>query len=157
MSVASVESIPDRFNALYDYEVLHMPKTQIAKRYGVCTSTVDSWVQRRNYFLNRVKDIVKIVDSGKFNYFFPGDKMETEKESEKELQRKIKYLEHKVQYLEALAEICDIDIANVTKKTLQSYQTCCRTNLRKSDFILLNSKCKQKKLLFLPESEGKNR
>lgn len=31
MSVASVESIPDRFNALYDYEVLHMPKTQIAK------------------------------------------------------------------------------------------------------------------------------
>ena len=93
MSVASVESIPDRFNALYDYEVLHMPKTQIAKRYGVCTSTVDGWVQRRNYFLNRVKDIVKIVDSGKFNYFFPGDKMETEKESEKELQRKIKYLE----------------------------------------------------------------
>ena len=116
MSVASVESIPDRFNALYDYEVLHMPKTQIAKRYGVCTSTVDGWVQRRNYFLNRVKDIIKIVDSGKFNYFFPGDKMETEKESEKELQRKIKYLEHKVQYLEALAEICDIDIANVTKK-----------------------------------------
>lgn len=91
MSVASVESIPDRFNALYDYEVLHMPKTQIAKRYGVCTSTVDGWVQRRNYFLNRVKDIIKIVDSGKFNYFFPGDKMETEKESEKELQRKIKY------------------------------------------------------------------
>ena len=42
--------------------------------------------------------------------------METEKESEKELQRKIKYLEHKVQYLEALAEICDIDIATVTKK-----------------------------------------
>ena len=157
MSVASVESIPDRFNALYDYEVLHMPKTQIAKRYGVCTSTVDGWVQRRNYFLNRVKDIVKIVDSGKFNYFFPGDKMETEKESEKELQRKIKYLQHKVQYLEALAEICDIDIANITKKTLQSYQTCCQTNRRKSDFILLNSKCKQKKLLFLPESEGKNR
>lgn len=83
--------------------------------------------------------------------------METEKESEKELQRKIKYLEHKVQYLEALAEICDIVIANVTKKTLQSYQTCCRTNRRKSDFILLNSKWKQKKLLFLPESEGKNR
>lgn len=91
MSVASVESIPDRFNALYDYEVLHMPKTQIAKRYGVCTSTVDGWVQRRNYFLNRVKDIIKIVDSGKFNYFFSGNKMETEKESEKELQRKIKY------------------------------------------------------------------
>lgn len=35
MSVASVVSIPDRFNALYDYEVLHMPKTQIAKRYEV--------------------------------------------------------------------------------------------------------------------------
>ena len=32
MSVASVESIPDRFNALYDYEVLHMPKTQISKK-----------------------------------------------------------------------------------------------------------------------------
>ncbi|MCR4735941.1 MAG: transposase family protein [Treponema sp.] len=114
MSLASVESISDRFNALYDYEVLHMPKTQIAKRYGVCTSTVDGWVERRNFFLKRVKDIVTIVDSGKFNYFFPGDEME--KESEKELQRKIKYLEHKVQYLKALAEVCDIDIANVTKK-----------------------------------------
>lgn len=83
MSVASVESIPDRFNALYDYEVLHMPKTQIAKRYGVCTSTVDGWVQRRNYFLNRVKDIVKIVDSGKFNYFF----LETKWKQKKNLKR----------------------------------------------------------------------
>ena len=120
MSVASVESIPDRFNALYDYEVLHIPKVTIAKKYGVCATTVDGWVERRNYFLNRIKDIVTIVDSGKFNYFFPGDEMETEKDSEKEtekdLQRKIKFLEHKVHYLEALAEVCDIDIENVTKK-----------------------------------------
>lgn len=116
MSVASVESIPNRFNALYDYEVLHMPISHIAKKYGVCDSTVKDWISRRNYFLKRVRDIVTIVDSGKFNYFFPGDEMETEKESEKELQRKIKYLEHKVQYLEALAEVCDIDIENVTKK-----------------------------------------
>jgi len=116
MSVASVESIPNRFNALYDYEVLHMPITHIAKKYNVCDTTVKDWIVRRNYFLKRVKDIVTIVDSGKFNYFFPGDEMETEKESEKDLQRKIKYLEHKVQYLEALAEVCDIDIENVTKK-----------------------------------------
>lgn len=116
MSVASVESIPNRFNALYDYEVLHMPISHISKKYGVCDTTVKDWIIRRDYFLKRVKDIVTIVDSGKFNYFFPGDKMETEKESEKDLQRKIKYLEHKVQYLEALAEVCDIDIANVTKK-----------------------------------------
>ena len=116
MSVASVESIPNRFNALYDYEVLHMPISHISKKYGVCDTTVKDWIIRRDYFLKRVKDIVTIVDSGKFNYFFPGDDMETEKESEKDLQRKIKYLEHKVQYLEALAEVCDIDIANVTKK-----------------------------------------
>ena len=116
MSVASVESIPDRFNALYDYEVLHMPKAQIAKKYRVCTSTVDGWVSRRDYFLKRIKDIVTIVDSGKFNYFLQGDEMDSDKESEKDLQRKIKYLEHKVQYLEALAEVCDIDFENVTKK-----------------------------------------
>lgn len=116
MSVASVESIPNRFNALYDYEVLNMPITHISKKYGVCDTTVKGWIERRDYFLKRVRDIVTIVDSGKFNYFFPGDDMETKKESEKELQRKIKYLEHKVQYLEALAEVCDIDIKNITKK-----------------------------------------
>ena len=34
MSVASVESIPDRFNALYDYEVLHKPKIKLQKDTG---------------------------------------------------------------------------------------------------------------------------
>lgn len=114
--VVPVESIPDRFNALYDYEVLHMTAGKIKWKYKVSESTVMVWIRGKDLFLKRIKAIVKIVDSGKFKYFFPEDEMENGKLSEKEMQRKIKYLEHKVHYLEALAEVCDIDIENVTKK-----------------------------------------
>lgn len=74
-----VESIEDRFNALYDYEVLHMTAGKIKWKYKVSELTVIAWIHGKDIFLKRIKAIVKIVDSGKFKYFFPEDEMENGK------------------------------------------------------------------------------
>ena len=111
-----------RINAIIDYEVRKVSKSEIARKYGVGESTVRGWMHTRDYFVNKCLEIAKIASEGKLNYFLGEEAMEEKEENPKELIKQIKYLKQKVAYYEALAEECGLKINEVSKKndTMQS-------------------------------------
>ena len=111
-----------RINAIIDYEVRKVSKSEIARKYGVGESTVRGWMHTRDYFVNKCLEIAKIASEGKLNYFLGEEAMEEKEENPKELVKQIKYLKQKVAYYEALAEECGLKINEVSKKndTMQS-------------------------------------
>ena len=114
-----------RINAIIDYEVRKVSKSEIARKYGVGESTVRGWMHTRDYFVNKCLEIAKIASEGKLNYFLGEEAMEEKEENPKELVKQIKYLKQKVAYYEALAEECGLKINEVSKKndTKQSDKT----------------------------------
>ena len=105
-----------RINAIIDYEVRKVSKSEIARKYGVGESTVRGWMHTRDYFVNKCLEIAKIASEGKLNYFLGEEAMEEKEENPKELVKQIKYLKHKVAYYEALAEECGLKINEISKK-----------------------------------------
>ena len=105
-----------RINAIIDYEVRKVSKSEIARKYGVGESTVRGWMHTRDYFVNKCLEIAKIASEGKLNYFLGEEAMEEKEENPKELVKQTKYLEQKVAYYEALAEECGLKINEVSKK-----------------------------------------
>ena len=105
-----------RINAIIDYEVRKVSKSEIARKYGVGESTVRGWMHTRDYFVNKCLEIAKIASEGKLNYFLGEEAMEEKEENPKELVKQIKYLKQKVAYFEALAEECGLKINEVSKK-----------------------------------------
>lgn len=105
-----------RINAIIDYEVRKVSKSEIARKYGVGESTVRGWMHTRDYFVNKCLEIAKIASEGKLNYFLGEEAMEEKEENPKELVKQIKYLKQKVAYYEALAEECGLKINEVSKK-----------------------------------------
>lgn len=105
-----------RNNAIIDYEVRKVSKSEIARKYGVGESTVRGWMHTRDYFVNKCLEIAKIASEGKLNYFLGEEAMEEKEENPKELVKQIKYLKQKVAYYEALAEECGLKINEVSKK-----------------------------------------
>ena len=105
-----------RINAIIDYEVRKVSKSEIARKYGVGESTVRGWMHTRDYFVNKCLEIAKIASEGKLNYFLGEEAMEEKGENPKELVKQIKYLKQKVAYYEALAEECGLKINEVSKK-----------------------------------------
>ena len=105
-----------RINAIIDYEVRKVSKSEIARKYGVGESTVRGWMHTRDYFVNKCLEIAKIASEGKLNYFLGEEAMEEKEENPKELVKQIKYLKQKVAYYEALAEECGHKINEVSKK-----------------------------------------
>lgn len=105
-----------RINAIIDYEVRKVSKSEIARKYGVGESTVRGWMHTRDYFVNKCLEIAKIASEGKLNYFLGEEAMEEKEENPKELIKQIKYLKQKVAYYEALAEECGLKINEVSKK-----------------------------------------
>lgn len=120
------ESVPveARINAIIDYEVRKVSKSEIARKYGVGESTVRGWMHTRDYFVNKCLEIAKIASEGKLNYFLGEEAMEEKEENPKELVKQIKCLKQKVAYYEVLAEECGLKINEVSKKndTKQSYK-----------------------------------
>ncbi|MEE1059764.1 MAG: hypothetical protein U0K92_10375 [Treponema sp.] len=104
-----------RNNAIIDYEVRKVSKSEIARKYGVGGSTVRGWMYTRDYFVNKCLEIAKIASEGKLNYFLGEEAMEEKEENPKELVNQIKYLKQKVAYYEALAEECGLKINVVSK------------------------------------------
>ena len=105
-----------RINAIIDYEVRKVSKSEIARKYGVGESTVRGWMHTRDYFVNKCLEIAKIASEGKLNYFLGEEAMEEKEENPKELVKQIKYLKQKVAYYEAHAEECGLKINEVSKK-----------------------------------------
>ena len=105
-----------RINAIIDYEVRKVSKSEIARKYGVGESTVRGWMHTRDYFVNKCLEIAKIASEGKLNYFLGEEAMEEKEENPKELVKQIKYLKQKVAYYEALAEECGLKINEISKK-----------------------------------------
>lgn len=105
-----------RINAIIDYEVRKVSKSEIARKYGVGESTVRGWMHTRDYFVNKCLEIAKIASEVKLNYFLGEEAMEEKEENPKELVKQIKYLKQKVAYYEALAEECGLKINEVSKK-----------------------------------------
>lgn len=112
-----------RNNAIIDYEVRKVSKSEIARKYGVGGSTVRGWMHTRDYFVNKCLEIAKIASEGKLNYFLGEEAMEEKEENPKELVKQIKYLKQKVAYYEALAEECGLKI-NVVSKKNDTKQSC---------------------------------
>ena len=108
--------VETRINAILDYEVKKLSKKAIARKYGVCESTVRDWMHTRDYFVNKCLEIAKINEEGKLNYFLGEVTMEKAEENPVELAKQVKYLKQKVAYYEALAEECGIKIDKVSKK-----------------------------------------
>ena len=50
-----------RINAIIDYEVRKVSKSEIARKYGVGESTVRGWMHTRDYFVNKCLEIAKIA------------------------------------------------------------------------------------------------
>ena len=108
--------VETRINAIVDYEVKKLSKKAIARKYGVCESTVRDWMHTRDYFVNKCLEIVKINEEGKLNYFLDEVTMEKTEENPKDLAKQVKYLKQKLAYYEALAEECGIKVDKVSKK-----------------------------------------
>ena len=108
--------VETRINAILDYEVKKLSKKAIARKYGVCESTVRDWMHTRDYFVNKCLEIVKINEEGKLNYFLDEVTMEKTEENPKDLAKQVKYLKQKLAYYEALAEECGIKVDKVSKK-----------------------------------------
>lgn len=108
--------VETRINAILDYEVRKLGKSEIARKYGVGKSTVRGWMHTRDYFVNKCLEIAKIVSEGKLNYFLDEEAMEQEEENPKDLAKQVEFLKQKVAYYEALAEECGLKINEVSKK-----------------------------------------
>ena len=108
--------VETRINAIVDYEVKKLSKKAIARKYGVCESTVRDWMHTRDYFVNKCLEIVKINEEGKLNYFLDEVTMEKAEENPVDLAKQVKYLKQKLAYYEALAEECGIKVDKVSKK-----------------------------------------
>ena len=108
--------IETRINAIIDYEVRKMGKSEIARKYGVGESTVRSWMHTRDYFVNKCLEVARIASEGKLNYFLGEETMEPTEENPKNLAKQVKYLKQKVAYYEALAEECGLEMDKVSKK-----------------------------------------
>ena len=108
--------VETRINAIVDYEVKKLSKKAIARKYGVCESTVRDWMHTRDYFVNKCLEIAKINEEGKLNYFLGEVTMEKAEENPVELSKQVKYLKQKLAYYEALAEECGIKVDKVSKK-----------------------------------------
>lgn len=108
--------VETRINAILDYEVKKLSKKAIARKYGVCESTVRGWMHTRDYFVNKCLEIAKINEEGKLNYFLGEVTMEKAEENPKDLAKQVKYLKQKLAYYEALAEECGIKVDKVSKK-----------------------------------------
>ena len=108
--------VETRINAIVDYEVKKLSKKAIARKYGVCESTVRDWMHTRDYFVNKCLEIAKINEEGKLNYFLGEVTMEKAEENPIELAKQVKYLKQKLAYYEALAEECGIKVDKVSKK-----------------------------------------
>ena len=115
-------AVEARIDAILDYEVRKMNKSEIGRKYGVGEATVRGWMKNRDYFVNKCLEIAKIATEGKLNYFLGEEAMKKteenhkDKENPKELAKKVKYLEQKLAYYEALAEVCGVDFDNASKK-----------------------------------------
>ena len=108
--------VETRINAIVDYEVKKLSKKAIARKYGVCESTVRDWMHTRDYFVKKCLEIAKINEEGKLNYFLDEVTMEKAEENPKDLAKQVKYLKQKLAYYEALAEECGIKVDKVSKK-----------------------------------------
>ena len=108
--------VETRINAILDYEVKKLSKKAIARKYGVCESTVRDWMHTRDYFVKKCLEIAKINEEGKLNYFLGEVTMEKAEENPVELSKQVKYLKQKLAYYEALAEECGIKVDKVSKK-----------------------------------------
>ena len=108
--------VETRINAILDYEVKKLSKKAIARKYGVCESTVRDWMHTRDYFVKKCLEIAKINEEGKLNYFLGEVTMEKAEENPIELAKQVKYLKQKLAYYEALAEECGIKVDKVSKK-----------------------------------------
>ena len=108
--------VETRINAILDYEVKKLNKKAIARKYGVCESTVRDWMHTRDYFVKKCLEIAKINEEGKLNYFLGEVTMEKAEENPVELSKQVKYLKQKLAYYEALAEECGIKVDKVSKK-----------------------------------------
>ena len=108
--------VETRINAIVDYEVKKLSKKAIARKYGVCESTVRDWMHTRDYFVKKCLEIAKINEEGKLNYFLGEVTMEKAEENPVELSKQVKYLKQKLAYYEALAEECGIKVDKVSKK-----------------------------------------
>ena len=108
--------VETRINAIVDYEVKKLNKKAIARKYGVCESTVRDWMHTRDYFVKKCLEIAKINEEGKLNYFLGEVTMEKAEENPVELSKQVKYLKQKLAYYEALAEECGIKVDKVSKK-----------------------------------------
>ena len=108
--------VETRINAILDYEVKKLSKKAIARKYGVCESTVRGWMHTRDYFVKKCLEIAKINEEGKLNYFLGEVTMEKAEENPVELSKQVKYLKQKLAYYEALAEECGIKVDKVSKK-----------------------------------------
>lgn len=108
--------VETRINAIVDYEVKKLSKKAIARKYGVCESTVRDWMHTRDYFVKKCLEIAKINEEGKLNYFLDEVTMEKAEENPVELSKQVKYLKQKLAYYEALAEECGIKVDKVSKK-----------------------------------------
>ena len=108
--------VETRINAIVDYEVKKLSKKAIARKYGVCESTVRDWMHTRDYFVKKCLEIAKINEEGKLNYFLGEVTMEKAEENPVELAKQVKYLKQKLAYYEALAEECGIKVDKVSKK-----------------------------------------
>ena len=71
-----------RINAIIDYEVRKVSKSEIARKYGVGESTVRGWMHTRDYFVNKCLEIAKIASEGKLNYFLGEEAMEEKEEQQ---------------------------------------------------------------------------
>lgn len=109
-------TVETRINAIVDYEVKKLSKKAIARKYGVCESTVRDWMHTRDYFVKKCLEIAKINEEGKLNYFLGEVTMEKAEENPVELSKQVKYLKQKLAYYEALAEECGIKVDKVSKK-----------------------------------------
>lgn len=108
--------VETRINAILDYEVRKLGKSEIARKYGVGKSTVRGWMHTRDYFVNKCLEIAKIASEGKLNCFLDEEAMEQEEENPKDLAKQVEFLKQKVAYYEALAEECGLKINEVSKK-----------------------------------------
>ena len=73
--------VETRINAILDYEVKKLSKKAIARKYGVCESTVRDWMHTRDYFVKKCLEIAKINEEGKLNYFLGEVTMEKAEEN----------------------------------------------------------------------------
>lgn len=61
--------VETRINAIVDYEVKKLSKKVIARKYGVCESTVRGWMHTRDYFVNKCLEIARINEEGKLTVY----------------------------------------------------------------------------------------